>query len=239
MRLRPTRPTRPVSPASRALLAPAAVALATALLAGCGSDDGSAESSAGGGVTCDYTSEGAGEVAREVEEPPTEPQESGDVPVVIELGQGEVSATLDAANAPCAVNSFLALAEQDYFDDTPCHRLTTFESEQGNLLVLQCGDPTGSGFAGPGYTFADELTGDETYPAGTIAMANAGPDTNGSQFFLVYGDTQLDPAYTVLGTFDEAGVELVSQIAAEGVEGGGQDGAPAAGATIADVRVAE
>ena len=66
--------------------------------------------------------------------------------------------------------------------------------------MLQCGDPTGTGTGGPGYSFPDELSGDETYPAGTLAMANAGPDTNGSQFFIVYEDTELPPSYAVFGT---------------------------------------
>ena len=82
--------------------------------------------------------------------------------------------------------------------------------------MLQCGDPTGTGTGGPGYSFDDELSGDETYPAGTLAMANAGPNTNGSQFFIVYEDTQLPPAYAVFGTVDEAGVKTVQEVAGEG-----------------------
>lgn len=228
-------------PSPRALLLPAAAVLAGSLLAGCSDDDGGGAETAAGdsGVTCDYTEEGAGEVAREVEQPPAEPERTGTVEVVVELEQGDVPVTLDAEAAPCTVGSFLSLAEQDYFDDSPCHRLTDFEGAEGDLKVLQCGDPTGSGFAGPGYAFADELSGEETYPAGTLAMANAGPDTNGSQFFLVYADSVLPPSYTVFGTLDPAGTEVVAAIAEEGVEGGGQDGAPAAGVTIADVRVAE
>ncbi len=79
-----------------------------------------------------------------------------------------------------------------------------------------------TGTGGPGYTFDDELSGDETYPAGTLAMANAGPNTNGSQFFIVYGDTQLPPAYAVFGTVDEASVKIVA--------GRRQEGHPTTGA---------
>ena len=85
--------------------------------------------------------------------------------------------------APCTVNSFVSLADQGYFDDTPCHRLTT----QG-IFVLQCGDPTGTGAGGPGYSFADELAGSETYGPARSRWPTPAPGTNGSQFFLVYGD---------------------------------------------------
>ena len=80
------------------------------------------------------------------------------------------------------------------------HPLPPADHAATGIYVLQCGDPTGTGTGGPGYSFDDELTGDETYPAGTLAMANAGPNTNGSQFFIVYGDTPLPPNYTVFGT---------------------------------------
>src|SRR5947209_6377383 len=102
---------------------------------------------------------------------------------------------LDTAAAPCTVNNFRSLIARHFYDNTPCHRLTT----QG-IYVLQCGDPSGKGTGGPGYTFADENLKGAKYPRGTVAMANSGPGTNGSQFFLVYKDTQLDPNYTPFGT---------------------------------------
>ncbi len=135
---------------------------------------------------------------------------------------GDINVDLDAGATPCTVNSFLSLAEQGYFDGTDCHRLTT----QG-IWVLQCGDPTGTGSGGPGYAFDDELTGAETYPAGTLAMANAGPGTNGSQFFLVYEDSLgLPPDYTVFGTISPEGLKVVQEIGAKGTADGAPDGAP-------------
>lgn len=149
--------------------------------------------------------------------------------------QGNIGLTLNNPQSPCTVNSFVSLANQGYFDGTSCHRMTT----GAGLQVLQCGDPAGTGMGGPGYQFADEFPADQyaegdpaagepiSYPRGTIAMANAGPGTNGSQFFLVYGDSTLPPAYTVFGTIDETGLETLDKVAAGGVEGGASDGKPA------------
>jgi peptidyl-prolyl cis-trans isomerase B (cyclophilin B) len=207
---------------------PAVLALLLSLgtLAAC-SDDGEGEatdtntsSSEAPGTTCSYPGSPAG-AAKEVEPPPEEPAVSGQVEVTLATGVGDLAATLDADATPCTVNSFVSLAEQGYFDGTRCHRLTT-----AGIYVLQCGDPSGSGMGGPGFTFEDELTGSETYGAGTLAMANAGPDTNGSQFFIVYDDSQLDPNYTVFGQVDEASLELVADVAAQGTETGEPDGAP-------------
>lgn len=152
----------------------------------------------------------------------------------METTQGNIGLTLNNPQSPCTVNSFVSLANQGYFDGTTCHRLTT----GGALQVLQCGDPAGTGMGGPGYQFADEFPADQfadgdpaagesiTYPRGTLAMANAGPGTNGSQFFLVYGDSTLPPAYTVFGSIDETGLQTLDQIAAAGVEGGAPEGMP-------------
>ena len=217
------------------LLALPLLAASLLVMAGCtatGDDPaatGTASPSAGADAgTCAYT-EAAGGV-RDVDAPPTEPAVSGDVAATLETSAGPIAVTLDADRAPCTVGSFVSLAEQGYYDDSACHRLTT-----SGIFVLQCGDPSGTGRGGPGYRYADELDGTETYPAGTVAMANAGPGTNGSQFFLVYEDTQLPPAYTVFGQMDAAGLEVVQQIAAAGAEGGAPDGAPATPVTITDV----
>lgn len=150
----------------------------------------------------------------------------------IALTGGVVTIAMDRAKTPCTIGSFVHLATAGYFDSTKCHRLTTANS----LKVLQCGDPSGSGSGTPGYSFADETNASMTYPAGTVAMANAGPDTNGSQFFLVYGDSQLQPDYTVFGHIT-SGLDVLTKIAAAGVSGGGQDGAPASPITISKVTV--
>ncbi len=163
------------------------------------------------------------------------PTDPGQISASMSTNQGNIGLMLDNAKSPCTVNSFASLAQQGYFNDTPCHRLTTSEG----LSVLQCGDPTGQGSGGPGYQFANEYPTDQfqpddpklqapvVYPRGTLAMANAGPGTNGSQFFLVYKDSQLPPNYTVFGTIDETGLATLHKIAAGGVAGGGQDGKPA------------
>jgi len=207
----------------RARLSPVLIALLCAtVLVSCGDDSTtSADSSgAGSGTTCDYPG-GGGAPARQVDPPPAEPTETGDVDVTIKTSAGDIGATLDAAAAPCTVNSFLSLADQGYYDDTPCHRLTT-----AGIYVLQCGDPSGSGAGGPGYSFPDELSGDEKYGGGTLAMANAGADTNGSQFFMVYKDTQLPPSYTVFGSIDDAGLQVLDAVAKKGTATGAPDGPP-------------
>jgi peptidyl-prolyl cis-trans isomerase B (cyclophilin B) len=162
---------------------------------------------------------------------PTDPAQ---VSASMSTNQGNLGLQLDNAKAPCTVNSFASLAQQGFFNDTPCHRLTTSEG----LSVLQCGDPTGQGTGGPGYQFDNEYPTNQfqpddpklqepvTYPRGTLAMANAGPGTNGSQFFLVYKDSQLPPNYTVFGTIDETGLATLDKIAAAGTADGGQDGKP-------------
>jgi peptidyl-prolyl cis-trans isomerase B (cyclophilin B) len=186
------------------------------------------------GANCQYP-------AAEKASKPVNPPRSGKVPtdpaqvsVSMTTNQGNIGLQLDNAKSPCTVNSFASLAQQGFFNDTPCHRLTTSEG----LSVLQCGDPTGQGTGGPGYQFANEYPTDQyqpddpklqqpvLYPRGTIAMANAGPGTNGSQFFLVYKDSQLPPNYTVFGTIDQTGLATLDKIAAAGVADGGQDGKP-------------
>ncbi len=190
---------------------------------------------AGLGADCQYP---AAEPASKQVNPPrtgTVPTDPAEVSVSMSTNQGNLGLLLDNAKAPCTVNSFASLAQQGYFNDTPCHRLTTSPT----LSVLQCGDPTGEGTGGPGYQFANEYPTNQyqpdnpalqeavLYPRGTLAMANAGPNTNGSQFFLVYQDSQLPPGYTVFGRIDDTGLATLDKIAAAGVEGGGQDGAPA------------
>lgn len=181
----------------------------------------SAPSISGGGKTCEYAL--AGPAAKPVSAPPTTGiLTTGTVSYVLQLTSGSVTVTLDRAKAPCTVNSFESLADQGYFNQTKCHRLAN-----SGIFVLQCGDPTGSGSGGPGYQFADETDGTESYTQGVVAMANAGPGTNGSQFFLVWKDsTSLDatPNYTIFGRMDTASLDVVTKMADEGQDGSNPDG---------------
>ncbi len=214
-------------------------------VAGCGDEE--TETPKADNSQCSY-SEGGPEPAKPIELPPGDPEKDAPTEVTIATDRGDVKVSLDADKAPCTVNSFLSLAKQGFFENTKCHRLVI-----GGLNVLQCGDPTATGTGGPGYEFADELvpsdprlqpclgqtdpaTGAEvcTYTSGTLAMANSGPDTNGSQFFLVFQDSPLPAAYTVFGRMSAAGVKVVQTIAAEG---NAPDGvAPKTPVTISSVK---
>lgn len=193
----------------------------------------SASGAPAGPADCEYTE--TGEPARPVELPPTSgvPM-SGQATAEITMSAGTLTVTLNRDRAPCTVNSFVSLAEQKFYDNTICPRMSI-----GGLSMLQCGDPTGTRAGGPGYSYADELSGDERYPAGTVAMANSGPNTNGSQFFLVFADSELDPNYTVFGRVDQAGIDVLNKIAEGGVDDsfGPGDGAPVQEAKIISVSV--
>lgn len=128
-----------------------------------------------------------------------------------------------AKAAPVTITVMSRLAKGGYFNKTLCHRLTT-----EGIFVLQCGDPTATGSGGPTFRYRDEnlpLASENNYPEGSVAMANSGPNTNGSQFFLVYKDTTLGPNYTLWGKI-VSGLEIVKYIAQGGVKDGGVDGAP-------------
>lgn len=136
---------------------------------------------------------------------------------------GNIVIRTDGVKAPLTITALTILAKAGYFNATLCHRLTN-----SGLYVLQCGDPTALGTGGPGFTFRDEnlpKASTNNYPAGTVAMANSGPSTNGSQFFLVFADTTLAPSYTIWGKIT-SGLDIVKGIAAAGVKGGGVDGTP-------------
>lgn len=185
---------------------------------------------------CTYT-KGTEAASKDVGVPPNGAQPTtGTVTVNVATNQGPMTFTLDRSKAPCTVNSFTYLAGKKYFDGTSCHRVTTGE----NFGVLQCGDPTASGSGGPGYTFADEVTPDLKYTKGVLAMANSGADTNGSQFFIVYKDTTLEPNYTVFGTVSK-GIEVAEAVAAGGSDdsNGAGDGKPKSAITLTKVTVAK
>jgi peptidyl-prolyl cis-trans isomerase B (cyclophilin B) len=182
-------------------------------------------------VTCDYPANGS--PAKPVSPPPTaNVAATGTTSVTLRTSAGAIPLTLDKALAPCAANSFTSLATQGFFDGTSCHRLTT----SAGLQVLQCGDPTGSGSGGPGYSFADETFPELTYGRGLLAMANGGPDTNGSQFFMIYGDAQLPAQYTVFGEIDPAGLAVVDTVAKAGSDGS-MEPSPGGGKPITPVTI--
>ncbi|MBR8640733.1 peptidylprolyl isomerase [Streptomyces tuirus] len=169
----------------------------------------------------------AGKVKSETwkKEPAMTIDESAKYTMKLDTTCGEIDIALKASAAPHTVNSFNFLAEKGYFDHSKCHRLTN----QG-IYVLQCGDPQGTGMGGPGYTIPDENLKDKSlkggvYPAGTVAMANQynpqtkqGRNSGGSQFFLVYQDSQLPPDYTPFGTVSEAGMKVLQKIAKAGAQ---------------------
>ena len=174
------------------------------------------------------------EAAPAVELPTAGITDSNKATISFTTNQGEIVIETIPSLAPLTVNAIAALAQKNYFDNTICHRLTT-----EGIFVLQCGDPTGTGTGGPGFTIPDENLPqpiENNYPAGTVAMANAGPGTSGSQFFLVYQDTTLGPDYTIWGNVT-SGLDILQTIASAGVVGGGADGAPVTGVTIESTKV--
>lgn len=180
---------------------------------------------------------------------PTDPQQFDEAPdpaeaegktyeVVVTTNCGDITLELDGTKAPQTVASFVHLAEVGYFDDSPCHRLVV-----EGIYVLQCGDPTGQGTGGPGYTFGIEnAPADGKYPEGTLAMARTSdPNSNGSQFFMVYSDSTLPTeggGYSVFGKVT-GGMLILESLADSGVSGGGTDGAPAIPISILDMKVTE
>ena len=197
---------------------------------------------------CQYTVTPDEPAARPVPLPP-DPRRTpshGTARVLLPIkGFGLIPLTLDRAKAPCTVQSFIHLARHRFYDRTSCHRLTAYPT----LKVLQCGDPSGTGEGGPGYRYKDELPTDlppaptdptgerKVYARGVLAMANAGPDTNGSQFFLVYANSALRPNYTIFGTVGDIGLATLDRIAAGGIAPTPEDPAPVDGAPARPVQI--
>ena len=207
---------------------------------GSSSASASASSTAAGDGTngiCSFSKDtSGGTTAKNVGTPPSKVATSGTTQLAMTTNFGPIGITLDHAQAPCAAASFAFLASKQYFDNTPCHR----ETDSAGLKVLQCGDPSGTGSGGPGYQYKTHTTGKETYKRGVVAMANSGQGFDGSQFFLVYGDSQLNPDYTVVGTIDTAGLAVLDTIAKNGnnAANGQGDGAPNKPVTIQTMAVA-
>ncbi|GAA2677086.1 peptidylprolyl isomerase [Streptomyces anthocyanicus] len=168
---------------------------------------------------CDKPAEGKVKTQTWKKEPAMTVDKSAKYTMKLATTCGDIDLALKADAAPHTVNSFDFLAGKGYFDHTKCHRLTT-----EGIYVLQCGDPTAQGNGGPGYNIPDENLKDKSlkdnvYPAGTVAMANTGqPDSGGSQFFLVYQDSQLPPSYTPFGTVSKEGMTVLKKIASAGAQ---------------------
>ena len=217
------------------MLRTAALALGLALLVtGCGDDKSSVDSApqapaaepaatnqeakpAGEG-TCEYIeSPSSVDVKREVKPPPATVGTTTRY-ATFETNLGKIVIELDAAAAPCTVNSFASLIQQKYYDGSSCHRVLDGGSGATRTAVVQCGDPSGTGRGGPGYRFADENLEGATYSEGVVAMANAGPNTNGSQFFMMFDKSGFTPDYSPFGKLI-SGVEVLKKVAAGGLTG--------------------
>jgi cyclophilin family peptidyl-prolyl cis-trans isomerase len=154
---------------------------------------------------------------------------SKDHKAVISTTAGDISVDLYAADAPQAVNNFVFLGGDGFYDDVIFHRIIPG-------FMIQGGDPTGTGTGGPGYKFRDELGHSKSsYKRGTLAMANSGPNTNGSQFFIMHADYGLPNQYSIFGEVTE-GIEVVDAIAAAAT--GAQD-RPVQPVTITSVTITE
>ncbi|MEX1159010.1 MAG: peptidylprolyl isomerase [Thermomicrobiales bacterium] len=207
--------------------------LALALLAGCGEDDGIEDQFGAGSTTAAGTSTtgnvaddqtptteiagadatatgitGGGESQMQWNQPPAMALEDGkDYGAVIRTSKGDIVVDLYETDAPNTVNNFVFLAQQGYYANVPFHRIISG-------FMIQTGDPTGTGTGGPGYRFADELPTNLNYTRGTLAMANSGANTNGSQFFICHADltNRLPKSYSIFGTVTE-GLDIVDAIA--------------------------
>jgi peptidyl-prolyl cis-trans isomerase B (cyclophilin B) len=181
----------------------------------------------------------AGKAARKVSLPPAAADTKASYTATIKTNRGNIVIDMLNSKAPCTVNSFVSLADQKFYNNTHCHRLTT-----SGIYVLQCGDPTGTGEGTPGYEYGNEnlpkanKSGEFTYTPGTVAMANTGePDSNGSQFFLVYKNSPLPPDYTPFGTI-ASGLNIIQTVAKAGSTPSG-DGHPKEKVQIESVTISK
>jgi peptidyl-prolyl cis-trans isomerase B (cyclophilin B) len=228
------RRRRIVAGTAAGVLALSGALVAVLLLVAGGDDDAPAAAS------CAYPSTGR-DPSRPVPRPGAD---AGRNPatMVVETNRGTMTASLDARKAPCTVNALTTMARAKYFDGTPCHRQTG--GPGAAISVLQCGDPTGGGKGGPGFSYRNENTAGDAFARGVIAMANSGPDTNGSQFFINYADAAASAApslagkYSIVGKITD-GLDVLDALTSSGVKGGGGDGPPASGARITSVKITQ
>lgn len=144
--------------------------------------------------------------------------------------EGDITIELNAKQTPVTVNNFVYLAKKKFYDNVIFHRVI-------KGFMIQGGDPTGTGSGGPGYRFADEKF-DGEYTRGTVAMANAGPNTNGSQFFIMHKDNPLPKAYVIFGKVVK-GMETVDAIADAPMQPGGEGSTPVNPTKILSVTIQE
>jgi len=151
---------------------------------------------------------------------------------ILKTSEGDITIDLDVKKVPITVNNFVALAKQNFYDGTVFHRVI-------KDFMIQGGDPSGDGSGGPGYTFADESLGGK-YTRGTVAMANSGPNTNGSQFFIIHKDYDLPSSYVIFGHVS-SGMDAVDKIAEAKVtdNGAGEKSKPVKPVAIDSVEISE
>jgi peptidyl-prolyl cis-trans isomerase B (cyclophilin B) len=222
------------------------------IVAALGSDDDKKPSASSappaGTVACTWIPEdgSSGSKVKDVGTPPANAPNVGTSTLTMDTNLGAIAATVDLAKAPCTGEAFNYLGSKKFWDNTKCHRLTT-----EGIKVLQCGDPTATGkgwresdgSGGPSFRYAEEnlpTNAKPAYPKGTIAMAKtSAPSTTGSQFFIVYEDTDLPPDYTVLGTVTK-GLDIVESVAKAGSDNanGKGDGHPKKEITIKTLTMA-
>ncbi|BCB74221.1 peptidylprolyl isomerase [Phytohabitans flavus] len=193
-----------------------------------GDDDTATPAAEGSGapVSCAWTEvpkEQRSPATKDVGVPPTTtPPNTGTKTMAVDTNFGKININMDLSKSPCAAESFSFLSSKKFFDGTKCHRM--FPG------MLQCGDPSakGKGYresdgsGGPSYRYANEYlpTSERpAYPAGVVALANSGPDSNGSQFFFIYQDVELSPDYTVIGKVDQAGLDVIKKATEKGHDG--------------------
>ncbi|MEH1030255.1 peptidylprolyl isomerase [Micromonospora profundi] len=225
---RKRRQTQAIIGAGAALVLVVAGTAWLAMTLGGDDDKTDTAASAPGTAECAFTELPADQRSPQIKDvglPSNQQSATGVQTMTIDTNLGPITAKVDRSLSPCTAGSFTYLAEKNFFDNSKCHRLVT-----EGIKVLQCGDPsaTGKGWrdtdgtGGPSYRQAEEnLPTDKRppYPEGVIAMANSGqPGSTGSQFFIVYGDSPLDPAYTVLGTIT-GGMDIVKDVAKAGDDG--------------------
>lgn len=169
---------------------------------------------------------------KQMQQPSMQIDKAKNYTATLHTSAGDIVISLNAAQTPITVNNFVALAKSNFYDNTIFHRAI-------KDFMIQGGDPNGNGTGGPGYNFADEPFKGE-YTRGTVAMANAGPNTNGSQFFIMHADYGLPPNYVIFGKVTK-GLDVVDKIATAPVKSSfsGEQSSPVAPVTVETIEIVE